>query len=388
MFGNTMDALDRAHAAVGAAERELLRCIAQADREEAWRGDGARDLAHWLWMRYGISHWKALRWIVAARALEHLPRLSEALETGELGLDKVLELCRFASPEREQGLISWAQEVSFATVRRKADVEVRASVRETRDAHRDRFLEWWWTDDGRSLGIQAQLPAAEGSMVIGTLERIAKYVPVLPGEDDPCRADARRADALVALCSHRAGEDPHPATVVVHARLEGLVEDAGGAELEAGAAIHPQTVRRLLCGAKVQTLLEDRNANVVSVTPLRRDPPEWMVRQVRYRDRGCRFPGCGSRAYTEAHHVRWWRHGGRTTLENLLLIHELGWWVKRTPGRRDRLDPTRRRAVPGGTVAGRELSRTEHSGRLSRPLQPDGSAASGVKVTLVTLPLS
>jgi hypothetical protein len=170
--------------------------------------------------------------------------------------------------------------------------------------------------------------------VIGALERIAEQIPALPGEEDPVHAEARCADALVALCT---GKTRTPATVVVHARLEGLVSDAGGSELEAGSAVHPQVVRRLLCDAKVRTIVEDADSNVLAVTPLRREPPAWMVRQVRYRDRGCRFPGCGARAFTEAHHVRWWRHGGKTTLENLLLmcsfhhrlVHELGWWVRR-----------------------------------------------------------
>ena len=62
-----------------------------------------------------------------------------------------------------------------------------------------------------------------------------------------------------------------------------------------------------------------------------------MIRQVRYRDRECRFPGCGSRRFTEAHHIVWWRDGGRTDLDNLLLIcsfhhrlvHEHGWSLRR-----------------------------------------------------------
>jgi hypothetical protein len=62
-----------------------------------------------------------------------------------------------------------------------------------------------------------------------------------------------------------------------------------------------------------------------------------MIRQVRHRDRECRFPGCGSRRFTEAHHIVWWRNGGRTDLDNLLLIcsfhhrlvHEYGWRVRR-----------------------------------------------------------
>jgi hypothetical protein len=43
-------------------------------------------------MRYGISWWKATRWIASAHALEGLPLLSEAFASGELGIDKVVEL--------------------------------------------------------------------------------------------------------------------------------------------------------------------------------------------------------------------------------------------------------------------------------------------------------
>jgi len=82
-----------------------------------------------------------------------------------------------------------------------------------------------------------------------------------------------------------------------------------------------------------------------------------MVRQVRYRDRGCRFPGCGTRRFTEAHHIVWWRRGGRTDLDNLLLIcsfhhklvHELGWRIERDRGgtvRWFRPDGIRYRAGP------------------------------------------
>ena len=73
---------------------------------ELWREDGARDLAHWMSMRYGISEWKARRWVAAAHALERLPRLAEALACGRLGMDKVVELARFATPDDESGLIA------------------------------------------------------------------------------------------------------------------------------------------------------------------------------------------------------------------------------------------------------------------------------------------
>jgi hypothetical protein len=39
------------------------------------------------------------------------------------------------------------------------------------------------------------------------------------------------------------------------------------------------------------------------------------------RDRGCAYPGCGRPGgWTDAHHIRHWRHGGRTDLDNLILL--------------------------------------------------------------------
>jgi hypothetical protein len=117
------------------------------------------------------------------------------------------------------------------------------------------------------------------------------------------------------------------------------------------------TLARLACTARLQLVVEDREGAVLDLTPARRVPPAWMLRQVRYRDRGCTFPGCGTRAFTEAHHIRFWSRGGRTELANLALIcsfhhrlvHEWGWGLARRPDgtlRWSRPDGTRYRAGP------------------------------------------
>lgn len=331
--------LDAAHARVGRAQLKLLQLVAAADRVETWRNSGARDTAHWLGMRYGISQWKARRWIDAAHALDALPRISEALHAGYLGIDKVVELTRFATPETESRLIPWARAVSCGTVRHRGDLETKPSIDEVRETDRARSTSWWYFDDGRRFGLEADLPAAQGSIVARALERVAETVPAMPDEERGHDASARRADALVALCSARIAVDAEPdrATVVVHARLGASEGDLEGCELEGGPVVHPQTVRRLLCNGRVQTIVEDRDGHVLGVGRMSRDPAAWMIRQVRYRDRECRFPGCGARRFTEAHHIVWWRHGGRTDLDNLLLIcsfhhrlvHEYGWSVQR-----------------------------------------------------------
>ncbi|GIV00722.1 MAG: hypothetical protein KatS3mg014_2337 [Actinomycetota bacterium] len=72
-----------------------------------------------------------------------------------------------------------------------------------------------------------------------------------------------------------------------------------------------------------------------------------------------RFPGCGTRAFSEAHHLLWYRFGGRTTLENLTLVcsfhhrlvHEQGWRLRRTPeGERTWFRPDGRPHTPGSVL--------------------------------------
>src|SRR5438876_9864775 len=68
--------MDASHAAVCAEQRRFFTFIAEADHRSVWEGEGAHDMAHWLRMRYGVSDWKARRWIASAHALEDLPLTS------------------------------------------------------------------------------------------------------------------------------------------------------------------------------------------------------------------------------------------------------------------------------------------------------------------------
>jgi hypothetical protein len=103
--------------------------------------------------------------------------------------------------------------------------------------------------------------------------------------------------------------------------------------------IHPETARRLACSARVQTVIEDEAGQPLHLGRISREPSPAMLRQLRYRDGECQFPGCGSRQFTQAHHIVWWEHGGTTDPSNLVLIctfhhrlvHEHGWGLRRDP---------------------------------------------------------
>jgi hypothetical protein len=329
------DALNR-H--IASAQVALLRVIAEVDRRRAWWDSGARDLAHWLSIRYGMSWWKADRWIKASAALEHLPATTEALESGVLGIDKVVELCRFATAENEGELIGWASDATCATIRRRADLEVRAALDETTGLERDRSLRYWYEDGGRRFGLEARMPSAQGAIVAKALERVVDQIPVMPTQTDGVVIEARRADALLALCSQHiaADADADRATVVVHASLEAL-SGRRNAESEHGAVMPPEALQRLACDARIQVVAESEAGDAVALGRTKREPSAAMLRQLRHRDRGCRFPGCGSTAFANAHHIVWWSRGGATDLDNLLLIcgfhhrlvHEHGWTIER-----------------------------------------------------------
>jgi hypothetical protein len=329
--------VDGAYVAMNRTHREFFALIDEVDRTRAWADDGARDLAQWMWMRYGMSDWKARRFIETAAALPYLPAISQALERGELGVDKVLELTRFAKVETEDGLIPWARQVSAARIRQEADVVRRGEPDEAANDDAVRSVTWAFRDEGRRFEMHAQLPAAQGAAVATAIDRVARTLPSMPDEQGDLHMPARRADALVGLCSARLAADPDPdrATVVVHARV-GTADPRSGAEIEGGGVAHPSTLERLLCAARVETVHEDAEGRVIGMGRITRVPPPWLLRQVRYRDGGCRFPGCGTKAFTQAHHIVFWRDGGSTDLDNLAtlcswhhkLVHEYGWWIK------------------------------------------------------------
>ncbi len=199
-------------------------------------------MAQWLAGQLGISPWIAARWVAASHAIAKLPLISEALESGHLSLDKVVELCRFATAETEQKLIAWARRVSVGAVRQKADVFNRPEIDEVRNTERARFLRWWLNERGASLGFEGLLPAIEGAVLVKALERASERLPEeQPTSDIPHSAQDRReqryADALCLLSSQAiaADQDADRATVVVHTTIESL----GLGESEIGGSRAP-----------------------------------------------------------------------------------------------------------------------------------------------------
>ena len=239
-----------------------------------------------------------------------------------------------------------------------------------------RSLSWHWDQDG-SLVVRGRFTPDEGAALVAAVAaRVPVRTPICHPVPDPPpgwperaleqapgpavdRVAARRADALLALVTtgdtggdNTGGEgggggvpvvDRGNAQVIVH-----LDAGTGAARLAGGPQIPASTAQRLACDARVQVLLDDRVGNRLYLGRARRLATPAQIAALAVRDGdGCRFPGCVHTRHLHAHHVRHWLYGGRTDLDNLVLIcgfhhrliHDHGYRIRRLSGRWEFLRP-------------------------------------------------
>jgi len=335
--------LHRTMAATNAEQRALFRAIVDCCDRRAHLEDDTRDVIAWLSVKLDVSHWKARRFATCAYALERLPVIEQAFLEGAISVDKVVELTRFATPEDERSLLTWALHRSTKAVRDRADQVLKIDDGDVVRAERERSLEWWWDEDRTRLHLEGTLPALEGAKIATAIDRLADRMAVSPADDgdpsDPATTiAARRADALALMASQAISNDADPdrATVVMHVNLDDVLDSDGNAVLDGGRPIPAPLLQRMLCDSRIQPVLHNKDAGVTGIGFTSPNIPRWLRRQVTHRDgHRCRFPGCGARAFLQPHHIVHWPLGP-TEMGNLVclcpahhkLVHEHGWHVK------------------------------------------------------------
>jgi hypothetical protein len=249
-----------------------------------------------------------------------------------------------------------------------------------------RSLSWQWDEDG-SLILRGRFTPDEGAAFIAAVEALVPArapvrhpVPAPPDgwperavEQEPGpaadRVAARRADALLALVRGHTAHHPDDtdtasdttsgttsdnddtAPVVERGNSDVIVHlDAatGAARIHGGPELPASTAERLACDARVQVLLNDRKSNRMYFGRNRRLASPAQIAALTVRDGArCQFPGCTHTRHLHAHHVVHWLHGGRTDIDNLILlcshhhrvIHDHGYRIHRLPGRWQILRP-------------------------------------------------
>src|SRR6267378_6638434 len=356
------DQIAELSAHLDAATAHLLDLIRDFDARAGWN-TGFLSCAAWLSWRVGLDAGAARERVRVARALGTLPRLAQALARGELSYAKVRALTRVATPETEERLLELGRAVTAEHVERIVRgwrrVDRQAEAREAARRHTSRALHVYQDEDGMVV-IRGRLVPAVGAVLIQALTAArkalyqkahAKNVPAeTPGGDvsaEPPTMPQQQADALalVAETALHHGIDPGAPgeryQVVVHVDAPVLADaDAPGQSvLEDGAYVSAETSQRLACDASRVVMRHDPDGRILEVGARTRTIPPALRRALHYRDRGCRFPGCGLR-FGQGHHIRHWAHGGPTTLSNLALlcrrhhraVHEEGYTIERLAG--------------------------------------------------------
>lgn len=334
-----LDRMDHMRVLADAATASFLQVVADFDEGARWRVDGATCMTGWLRARYGVAKKTASEWVRVAHALRRLPRIAEAYRLGRLSWDQVRPLTRFATPETDEGLAEAAPRRTPASLTQEAQRRRRVEREESVRQHDQRYLEIW-RDDEAFLHLQGMFPPEQAAAVEQALRRRAEEVEVEDGVVDP--RGARMADAFLELATGGGGEGA-PETLVVHADAAVLADSGVGeaprlAETESGDRLPDESIRRIACDARIEWVLES-DGRPVGIGRRGRSVPPRILRLLRHRDRGCRFPGCGRRSWLKAHHLWHWGKGGPTDLGNLILVchahhrllHDGGWRTSGDP---------------------------------------------------------
>ena len=93
---------------LNAATYRFLVLLAEFDRQEVYTRHGLANAAQWLNWQCGIGTVTAREKLRVARALEGLPKISEAFRRGEVSYSKVRAMTRVATPETEDVLLNVA----------------------------------------------------------------------------------------------------------------------------------------------------------------------------------------------------------------------------------------------------------------------------------------
>ena len=334
------DAIEQLHGLEAAARAQLLALVRVYDRHELWRQDGAHSMAAWLCQHLGLALTTAREVVDVAHALESLPALARVYDQGRLSWDQLRFAVRIATKDSDEAIAKEAPGLSGAQLEAAARTRRVVSSKETEEAHRRRFVRWRWDEPQTSLRLSGRLSAEHGAVITKARGRIAERAPRLDdGTYEPF--ESRVADALVEVCGAVIAKDADPdrATIVVHVDADALGDRDGSAQVENGGTLSAETARRLTCDARLQVLAHDRAGRPLGAGRTTRNISARLARELRRRDKTCRFPGCERTRLLHAHHIRHWVKHGHTEPDNLVslcrfhhrLVHEGAWDVRGHP---------------------------------------------------------
>jgi hypothetical protein len=298
-------------------KQRVTQLVREANDEGDWQAAGCSSSAQWLAQLSSSDYRSAVRITRTSSALRSLPALDQALSTGVLTLDQVAAAAEFATPASDGVLARLAVGKAPSEIALAARRIVPPTVEDDEALYERRALSLTWTRGRRELCISGRLPLEQGAAFeqaiwsIATQQRaIDKHAGVILDWQQSA------ADALVTLARQTGdaerGVRRSQTTLIVHLR------DDAPPLLEGAGPLSPQTAERLVCDARRLTIKPSGRDLVHS--RVTRCASYAQQRALHKRSAHCQNPGCTATRELEAHHLIPVEHGGRTELDNLILL--------------------------------------------------------------------
>ncbi|HEY0829626.1 MAG TPA: DUF222 domain-containing protein [Candidatus Dormibacteraeota bacterium] len=320
---------------------KAARLAAEMAGTRLWDRAGFNNAGDWMRFHCHVTNPVAWDRICVGERLEQMPESEQAVYEGEIGYAHLRVMARTADAVGtkafdESKLLPLAREHSpgkfyYKALHYRHSVDAKAYSDEQSELVENRRLSLSTAEDGCLL-ISGVLDPVGGAAVRTALEPLARK----SGLGDDRGLEQRYADALVELA-----QGGRPANLQVTATVETLKGLAGAAagEMEFSLPLSSTTIERMACDCNVTRVLLSQESVVIDLGRTKRVISGPAMRALKSRDGHCRWPGCERPAsWCDGHHVLHWIRGGKTDLDNLVLlchrhhwkVHEGGWQLVMT----------------------------------------------------------
>ncbi len=290
------------------------------------------------------SKQQARREVEAASQLSGVPETLDALGAGEIPAAHATQIARAASqgPVDESVLVEAARREDFGTFSRtlrdhqheRSGDDGKSLMAKQRERRSFSFFKS--ADDGMFV-LNGRFDPVAGNRMEAALADEVRRLANSSKDGDQTAFDQRMADALENLvCADTKDRRPQGATLILTAEWDALNQKLADARLCDGTPLPVSEALRLACNADIVPSVFNTKNQELWVGRKHRLATEAQRAALIIRDKHC--IGCGrSAVWCEAHHIEEWLTGGRTDIDNLVLvcrschhnIHDDGWTVQR-----------------------------------------------------------
>lgn len=290
------------------------------------------------------SKQQARREVETASQFSQVPETLVALGSGEIPAKHAEQIAKAASqgPVDEALMVDAARREDFGTFSRTlrdhqhemSDDDGKSLMAKQRDRRKLSFFKS--PDDGMYI-INGRFDPEAGNRMEAALADEVRRLRNDSDAGDLTAFDQRMADALENLvCTATGDRKPQRTTLILTAEWDALNQKLAAARLLDGTPLPIDEALRLACNADIVPSVFDTKNQELWVGRKHRLATEAQRAALIIRDKHC--IGCGrSAVWCEAHHIEEWLKGGRTDIDNLVLvctschhnIHDDGWTVHR-----------------------------------------------------------